>query len=92
MAIKHEIFIHVDDISSGLIEISNLSGTFELCTGITKSINEIADLLGGEKTYIPASSCEYFKSVVSKPNIPNWHAKVSIEDYLKGYLKAQAGR
>lgn len=78
-------FIHVDDVVSGLIEVENLSGTFELCTGITKSLNDIANLIGGEKLYAPNSLYESFHT--NQPNIPNWQPKISLEEYLKKQVR-----
>lgn len=76
-------FIHVDDIVSGLIFVSWLSGTFELCTGNVYSLNEIANILGGPKEYIELPPCEGFLAPQIKPNIPNWKAEVCIKEYLK---------
>ena len=76
-------FIHVDDIVTGLIEISKLNGTFDLCCGVIHNINQLAEILGGPIEYIPLPPCEGFKSAVRVPNIPNWQPTIEIEKYLK---------
>lgn len=79
-------FIHVDDIVSGLIEISKLNGTFDLCSGEIYNINQLADFLGGPIEYIQLPPCEGFKVPNKIPNIPNWKPTIRIEDYLKSKI------
>jgi nucleoside-diphosphate-sugar epimerase len=50
-------FTHVNDIASGLIAISEedrSAEVFNLGTGTNYSINELADMFGGPKKYLPA--------------------------------------
>ena len=77
-------FIHVDDIVSGLIEISKIeSGTFDVCSGEVYSLNEIAHMIGGEIEYVPLPPCEGFHTLNVACNIPNWKPKIPISKYLK---------
>ena len=76
-------FIHVDDIVAGLIKISSLNGTFDLCSGTIYNINQLAEVLGGPIQYIPLPPCEGFKAWPVVPNIPDWEPQISITGYLK---------
>jgi len=81
-------FTHVDDIVAGLItamDHSTPGKTFELGTGKNYSINEVADLFGGEKTYIPARAGEYATTLcvdTKAKSILGWEAKSSLKDYI----------
>ena len=89
-------FTHVDDIVDGLIKCgidlitddnSKANGeTFELGRGINYSINEVANMFGGEKKYIPQKKGEVRDTlcVTSKANqLLNWNPKRNLEDYIK---------
>ena len=92
-------FTHVDDIVDGLIKCgidlieednSKANGkTFELGRGINYSINEVANMFGGEKKYIPQKKGEVRDTlcVTSKANqLLNWNPKRNLEDYIKKIL------
>ena len=89
-------FTHVDDIVDGLIKCgidlitddnSKANGeTFEFGRGINYSINEVANIFGGEKKYIPQKKGEVRDTlcVTSKANqLLNWNPKRNLEDYIK---------
>ena len=89
-------FTHIDDIVDGLIKCgidlitddnSKANGeTFELGRGINYSINEVANMFGGEKKYIPQKKGEVRDTlcVNSKAKqLLNWNPKRNLEDYIK---------
>ena len=88
-------FTHVDDIVDGLIKSaknlieSNNSNAncniFELGTGINYSINEIANMFGGERMYISGKKGEVRETLcvdLKAKEILNWKPKIKIEDYI----------
>ena len=84
-------FIHVSDIVDGLIEMAkgNWKGdVFNLGTGINYSINEIANMFGGEIKYIerPQREAENIQADTSltTKNLPAWSPKINIKDYING--------
>jgi UDP-glucose 4-epimerase len=84
-------FIHVDDVVSALIHISNLNlyRNYNVCSGELKSFNELAAVIGGDVKYL---KCELplKEEVVNflglKPDIKFWKPEIFIEDYLKENL------
>ena len=36
-----------------------------------------------ERLYVPMPPCEGFNTAYVKPNIPNWKANISVEEYIK---------
>ena len=89
-------FTHIDDIVDGLIKCgidlitddnSKANGeTFDLGRGLNYSINEVANMFGGEKKYIPSKKGEVRDTlcVNSKAReILNWNPKRNLEDYIK---------
>jgi len=81
-------FTHVDDIVAGLLatmDHSTPGETFELGTGKNYSMNEVADLFGGEKTYITARKGEYPTTLCTDTKaeeILGWKAKIHLKDYI----------
>lgn len=82
-------FTHVFDIASGLIAISKKNRkaeVFNLGTGTNYSINELADMFGGNKKYLPARPGEARNT---KANISmttketGWTPKHNLQDYIK---------
>jgi len=86
-------FTHVDDIVNGLFACVNKefkAEIFELGRGINFSINEIANMFGGEKKYIPARKGEYDRTLCdySKAKLTlDWQPKKDVEQYTKKWLK-----
>ena len=82
-------FTYIDDIVDGLILAMNQNfkaETFELGRGKNYSINQIADLFGGEKTHLPHRKGEYDKTLCdySKANnILGWKPKYNLNEYIK---------
>jgi len=89
-------FTHIDDIVDGLIKCgidlitddnSKANGkTFELGRGINYSINEVANMFGGEKKYIPQKKGEVRDTLcvdLKANELLNWNPKRNLEDYIK---------
>jgi len=92
-------FTHVDDIVDGLIKCgidlitddnSKADGeTFEFGRGINYSINEVANMFGGEKIYIPQKKGEVRDTLcvdLKANQLLNWNPKRNLEDYIKKIL------
>jgi len=59
-------------------------------SGQTISVNEIADLLGGSKVYIPKRPGEpecTFADISKITSIMNWHPKIDIQTGVSSVLK-----
>ena len=85
-------FTHVHDICSGLIHISKKdrgAEIFNLGTGRNYSINELADLFGGEKSYFPARPGEASVTLadISKSTEIGWFPKHSLEEYVEQKMR-----
>ena len=89
-------FTHIDDIVDGLIKCgidlitddnSKANGeTFELGRGINYSINEVANMFGGEKKYIDQKKGEVRDTLCidsKAKQLLNWNPKRNLEDYIK---------
>jgi len=86
-------FTHVYDICDGLIAISKgdwRGEVFNLGTGTNHSINELADMIGGNKKYLPARPGE---ARVTKADISfttentGWSPKHTLENYVSDFLE-----
>jgi len=88
-------FTHVDDIVDGLIKCgidllkeddSKVNGeTFELGRGVNYSINEVANMFGGEKKYIDQKKGEVRDTLCidsKAKELLNWNPKRNLEDYI----------
>jgi len=88
-------FTHVDDIVDGFIKCgldlinennSVANGeTFELGRGINYSINEVANMFGGEKRYIDQKKGEVRDTLcvdLKAKELLNWNPKRNLEDYI----------
>ena len=88
-------FTHVKDIVDGLIKCgldlinednSKANGEiFELGRGINYSINEVANMFGGEKTYIDEKKGEVRDTLCidsKAKELLNWNPKRNLEDYI----------
>ena len=86
-------FTHVDDIVDALVKCVDKdfkAEEFELGTGVNYSINEIADMFGGEKTYVPKRPGEYDMTLCTDKKaeeLLSWKPKKNIEDYIKKWLE-----
>lgn len=86
---KRRDFTHVNDIVDGLIKIIEKMSwgyTFEFGRGESYSLNEVADIFGGERIYLddkPGETkdiqCENFISRL----ILDWYPKINLRDYIK---------
>jgi len=85
-------FTHVDDIVDGLYKCIGKdlkAEIFELGRGKNFSINEIVDLFGAERKYIPARKGEYPSTLcdtsLAKEKL-GWEPNKNLEDYIKGII------
>ena len=82
-------FTHVDDIVDGLYRCMGKefkAEIFELGRGENHSINEIADMFGGEKEYIPARKGEYDITLcdyTKAKEMLGWVPKINLPDYIQ---------
>ncbi|MBT7557143.1 NAD-dependent epimerase/dehydratase family protein [Candidatus Woesearchaeota archaeon] len=85
-------FTHVDDIVNGLTLCMNdkfNADIFELGSGVNYSMNELADMFGGEKKYIPARKGEYDRTLCdySKTELKlGYKPTRNIKEYIKGII------
>ena len=89
-------FTHVDDIVDGLmltwIKHSNVNTghIIELGSGVNYSINEIANMFGGEKEYIEKRMGEYditLCDISSTKDLIGYVPKHNLEDYIDNFLE-----
>ena len=88
---KKRDFTHIDDIVDGLIKIKekeSWGNVFELGRGKNYSINEIADMFGGERVYMEDKSGEAQNTLCDSSlakKLLGWKPKKNIEDYINEY-------
>lgn len=86
-------FTHVEDICNGLIAIANKSWrgkVFNLGTGVNYSINEVAEMFGGEKQYIPHRRGEArttLADISQTIGLSGWKPKINLSQYIKNFLR-----
>jgi UDP-glucose 4-epimerase len=87
-------FTHVYDICDGLIAISQgdwRGEVFNLGTGTNHSINELADLFGGNKKYLPPRQGEARTTqadISFTTEKTGWVPKHTLESYVKSLLES----
>jgi len=85
-------FTHVYDICEGLIAISQKSfkgEIFNLGTGTNYSINELADMFGGDKQHIPPRPGEgqiTLADISKTTEMTGWTPQYNLTDYVKDFL------
>ena len=85
-------FTHVDDIVDGLYKCMNKdfrAEIFELGRGENFSINEIVDMFGAERKYIPARKGEYpttLCDITKAKEILEWIPTNDLKDYIKSVI------
>ena len=85
-------FTHVDDIVDGLYRCMDKdlkAEIFELGRGVNYSINEIVDMFGTERKYIPARSGEYDVTLCTDTKaheMLGWTPTRNLEDYIKSVI------
>ena len=85
-------FTHVDDIVDGLYRCMDKdlkAEIFELGRGENFSINEIVDMFGAERKYIPARSGEYDATLCTDTKaheMLGWNPTKNLEDYIKSVI------
>ncbi len=86
-------FTHVLDVVSANICAMNLDeknrfGIYNIGTGVNFSINEIADLIGGKKSYVPERKAEVRETLadisLTKRDL-GWEPKIKLEDSIMDY-------
>ena len=86
-------FTHVDDIVGGLYKCMDKefkAEIFELGRGKNFSINEIVDMFGAERKYIPARKGEYPTTLCTDDKaqkILEWKAVKNLNSYIKNVIK-----
>ena len=86
-------FTHVNDIIDGLYKCANKNfkaEIFELGRGKNFSINEIVDMFGAERKYIPARKGEYDVTLCTDTKAQEmlgWNPIENLEDYIKKIIK-----
>lgn len=82
-------FTFVSDVAAAFLAAAKSDVAHEIFnvgSGATVSVNKIAGLLGGDKTFIPKRPGEpdcTFADIAKIKNILNWQPKVSIEEGVK---------
>ena len=85
-------FTHVDDIVDGLYRCMDKdlkAEIFELGRGVNHSINEIVDMFGAERKYIPARKGEYDATLCTDTKaheMLGWTPTRNLEDYIKSVI------
>ena len=85
-------FTHVDDIVAGLVALSESTyegDVYQLGTGTNYSINDLAEMFGGEKKYIPARPGEAWTTLADIEKTvkdTGWLPTISLETYIKDFL------
>ena len=86
-------FTHVNDIIDGLYKCANKNfkaEVFELGRGKNFSINEIVDMFGAERKYIPARKGGYDVTLCTDTKAQEmlgWNPIENLEDYIKKIIK-----
>jgi len=84
-------FTHVSDIVDGFIALGDRDWSaevFNLGYGKNHSINELADMFGGEKTYVPKRPGEAWETLADTSAIFNatgWKANVGLGEYVENW-------
>ena len=85
-------FIHVDDLTNAFVKIirsSHVNKTYNLGSGKETSINKIASIFGGRKTFIPKRPNEPKRSLANISKIKkdiDWRPIISIQEGVKKLL------
>jgi UDP-glucose 4-epimerase len=86
-------FTHVRDIVDGFIAMSKIEGRSQIInlgTGTNQSINEVADLFGGEKKYLDARPGEAWitlADISETKKILSWEPSIVLKDYISSFLE-----
>ena len=85
-------FTHVNDIVDAMVKVVQLNkwgSIYELGRGKNHSINEVVDMFGSEKTYIPEIEGEVretlCRSELARKKL-KWNPKINLEDWIKEKL------
>ena len=79
-------FVHVSDVVSAnmLVADRDVTGVYNVGTGVEYSVNQIADLISDDQVYIPARVGEARRSVadISKIKSIGWRPNVKLEEWI----------
>ena len=85
-------FTHVDDIVDAMMKVVQLNkwgSVYELGRGKNHSINEVAKMFGGKKTYIPEIKGEVretlCRSELARKKL-KWNPKINLEEWIEERL------
>ena len=82
-------FIHVKDVARAFLAASyskHVGERFNIGGGNPKSINQLVEIIGGEKTFIPkrpGEPDETFADISKAKNLLNWEPKISFHEGVK---------
>ena len=85
-------FTHVDDIVEAMMRVvycNKWGNTYELGRGKNHSINEVAEIFGGERVYIDEIPGETRNTLCKSELARNklkWYPKINLEDWIKEKL------
>ena len=85
-------FTHVDDIVEAMMRVvycNKWGNTYELGRGKNHSINEVAEMFGGERVYIDEIPGETRNTLCKSELARNklkWYPKINLEDWIKEKL------
>ena len=87
-------FTHLDDVVDGLIKCaehtSDITSTYEFGRGKNFSINEIADMFGGDKIYIdsiPGEARETLRTNDNAKNVLKWKPIINLGDWIRNEIQ-----
>ena len=84
-------FTHVDDVvEANMCALNNYVSceAINIGTGTNYSINQVADMIGGEKVYIPerkGEARETIADITKAKSMLGWEPKIKLEDQLTNY-------
>jgi len=90
-------FTHVDDIVRGFVDLgvrdwsfNDTSPIFNIGTGVNHSINELADMFGGEKKYLPKRPGEARDTLADAWPLrkqTGWQPKMGLQEYVRQFVE-----
>jgi UDP-glucose 4-epimerase len=84
-------FTHVDDVvEANICAMNNLISieSINIGTGTNYSMNQVADMIGGDRVYIPArkgESRETLADISRAKSMLGWEPKITLEDQLTNH-------
>lgn len=78
-------YVYVEDVARANLAAMGWEGTFNVGSGTSYSVNELADAFGGKRQYLPARAGEMRDNTLdcTKAASVGWKATVNIIDWIK---------